>query len=199
MIIDSFDRVARLNHALPIPMDLVPDVGSRTDILYHNLWKGSPTAPPFEELAPVLQESVKWVCAVHPYSNAEGSHADNIDAFLAVLQQRVPFRTVSPRDYLRSKWRNRCRPSAGISAIRDLLRFGIKELFISGFTFYQGKKPYHENYRGAGPTPWLHSPDRELAQIRRWVESDSRIRLDDTLEAIVASGMVSQSIKEKED
>ena len=183
--IDGFHRVVRLNHALPIPRDLRKDVGTRTDILYHNLWAESPKAPPFEELVPVLKASVEWVCACHPYSNAEGNHADHIDAFLAVLRGQVPFRTISPRAYLRLKWRNRFLPSAGLSAIQDLLRFDIRELYITGFTFYQGKQAYHQGYRGVGLTSYLHPPDRQLAQVRRWVADDSRIRPDETLSGLL--------------
>lgn len=183
--IEGFDRVIRINHALPVPADLREDVGSRTDILYHNVWKNSPKAIPFSELVPILLDTVQWVCTTCPYSNAEEGYADLIDAFQAELKGRLPFRAPDARAYIPFKWGMRCQPNAGITAIHDLLRFDIAELYITGFTFYQGGGPYYDGYKGVGLIDWSHPPDKHIRQLRRFISADTRIRTDEALEAIL--------------
>jgi hypothetical protein len=176
-----------MNHALPIPPGIQPDVGTRTDILYHNVWKSRGKSLPWEELVPILRESVRWVCATRPYTDAEGGNVHEIDSFLAILDGQLPFRTISPRAFIRLKWGMRCHPNAGIITIQDLLQFDIRELYITGFTFYKGGKAYYDGYRGVGLVSWLHPADRHVARLREWVKVEPRIRLDDALERILGS------------
>lgn len=184
-LIESFDLVVRINHALPIPEELKPDLGERTDILYHNLWKGNKRALPATELVPILLQSVRWVCAAYPYFNMDHPHAKDIDAFLEVLEGGLPFRTVSPRPHIRLHWKMWTRPNAGISAVGDLLRFDVSELYLTGFTFYQSDKIYHEGYRGSGGSPSDHNQTPQMKQVREWIRTDSRIRADETIQRIL--------------
>ena len=182
--IDSCDRVVRLNHSLPVPPELQTDAGIRTDILYHNLWRDHPRAPSFTELIPVLLDSVKWICAVNPYLNAEHPFADDIDAFTGILRDRLPFRTVAPRPWIRLQGTLLTRPGAGLSAIRDLLRFDIAELYLTGFTFYQTGTEYHAGYRGIGRSK-VHQQGAQMKALKRWIRHDPRIVIDDTLRQIL--------------
>lgn len=183
--IDSYDRVVRLNHALPIPSELTADVGKRTDILYHNLWQKHPKAPAFEQLVPTLVESVQWVCAASPYVHLKINHVKNIDDFTAVLGDRLPFRTVVPRKFLTLGWRLRSTPNAGMGAIQDLLSFDIDELYIFGFTFYQTQTPHYDGYKGMPASKKVHNQQRQMRQMRRWVLRDQRINLDDSVRQIL--------------
>ncbi len=164
-LIESCDVVVRINHALPVPAHLQPDVGGRTDVLYHNLWRASPKARPFPELVALLDGHVRWVCAAHPYLNLDHPFADDIDRFVADLAGRVPFRVPSSLKWLCTWWDCGTRPNAGVSAIADLLGFDITRLYVTGFTFYAGPRSYHDGYRGSGIRTRTRS--RRPASVRR--------------------------------
>lgn len=183
--LEEFDRIIRLNHALPIPPELHPDVGTRTDVLYHNVWLNRAKGIPWSELIPILRDSVRWICATRPFTNAEDRHADEIRAFQTVLGDDFPFRTVSSRAYIRLRMTMRCQPNAGLMAIQDLLSFPVRELYITGFTFYQGGPAYYDGYRGVGLVSWLHPADRHIRKLAEWVRSDGRIRTDNALYQIL--------------
>jgi hypothetical protein len=184
-LIDSHDVVARVNHALPVPAHLQPDVGCRTDVLYHNLWHGSPKAQPFPELVALLDGHVQWVCSAYPYLNLDHPFADQIDRFVKDLAGRVPFRVPSNPRYLRTWWDCRTRPNAGVSAIADLLSFDIARLYLTGFTFYAGAQAYHAGYRGIGSGPF-HDQDRQRAFVARTLRTDARLVADEVLGQILA-------------
>ena len=184
-LIESHDVVARVNHALPVPAHLQPDVGCRTDVLYHNLWRGSPKARPFLELVGLLDGHVQWACAAYPYLNLDHRFAEDIDRFVKDLSGRVPFRVPGNLRYLRTWWECRTRPNAGVSAIADLLSFDIARLYITGFTFYAGPQAYHAGYLGAGSGP-VHDQGRQQAFIARMLRTDSRLVADAVLGQILA-------------
>src|SRR5262245_53939599 len=59
--IDGHDVVVRLNHALPIPKAMEADVGSRTDILYHNLDFTGPTKLPLPDFVASVPSLTRWI------------------------------------------------------------------------------------------------------------------------------------------
>src|SRR5690606_15567982 len=63
--IDAFDVVVRLNHAWPLPEALKDDIGSRIDVLYHNL---NPDHQRFRrsDVIRMKQDGVKWFVSAHP-------------------------------------------------------------------------------------------------------------------------------------
>jgi len=186
-LIESHDVVARVNHALPVPAHLRPDVGCRTDVLYHNLWRGDPRALPFPELVSLLEGHVQWVCAAYPYLNLDHPFADDIDRFVTDLAGRVPFHVPSNRRYLRTWWDCRTRPNAGISAIADLLSFDIARLYLTGFTFYAGSQAYHAGYRGSGRgSETIHDQGRQREFVARTLRTDGRLVADAVLGQILA-------------
>jgi hypothetical protein len=191
-VIESHDVVVRINHALPVPDHLQPDVGCRTDVLYHNLWRASPKARPFPELVALLDGHVHWVCAAHPYLNLDHPFADDIDLFVKDLGGRVPFRVPDSLKYMCTWWDCQTRPNAGVFAIADLLGFDIARLYVTGFTFYTGSQAYHAGYRGNGSGP-EHDQDRQRAFVARVLRTDARLVVDEALRQILAeSGAASR-------
>ncbi len=184
-LIESHDVVVRVNHALPVPEHLRPDVGSRTDVLYHNLWRASPKALPFRELVALLDGHVHWVCAAHPYLNLDHPFADDIDGFVSDLAGRVPFRVPNSLRYLCTSWDCRTRPNAGVSAIVDLLSFELARLYVTGFTFYAGSQAYHDGYRGSGVGP-EHQQDGQRVFVASLGRTDARLAVDAVLDRILA-------------
>jgi len=84
-------------------------------------------------------------------------------------------------------------------AIYDLLKYNIKELYLTGFTFYKkviGEDRYYfpeyqDAYRGPGrgnkkhPPPSLHPPDIEFDFFKKICSQDSRVRYDDVLKSLI--------------
>jgi hypothetical protein len=175
-LIESHDVVVRLNHALPVPPHLEPDVGRRTDVLYSNLVQTTPQASTLDELATLVAGRVQWVCAAYPYLNLDRNFADDIDRFVDALGGRVPFYVPSSWRYLGTCARVRTRPNAGVSAIVDLLSFDIARLYVTGFTFYGGgAQDYHAGYRGRGVAGSTHDQERQRAFVVRTLQRDARL------------------------
>jgi hypothetical protein len=127
---------------------------------------------------------VQWVCAAHPYVNLDHPFADDIDRFVADLAGRVPFRVPSSLRYLCASWDCGTRPNAGVSAIVDLLSFGLARLYVTGFTFYTGPQTYHEDYRGSGVGP-EHRQDGQRAFVAHILRTDGRLTVDAALGRIL--------------
>ena len=63
--IDSHDVVVRLNHAWPLPDALKPDIGSRIDVIYHNL---NPLNQRIfrRHVVQMHKDGVRWMVSSHP-------------------------------------------------------------------------------------------------------------------------------------
>ncbi|MCZ6836757.1 MAG: glycosyltransferase family 29 protein [Planctomycetota bacterium] len=182
--IESHDVIVRLNHALPVLPELQMDVGQRTDVLYHNLWRDHPKACPFPELFDRLEREVQWVCAVHPHLDLDHPYGRDIDCFVEDLAGRVPFHVPGAIGSLKLHRKLCTRPNAGVCAIVDLLGFKLRSLYITGFTFYEGSRNYHVGYVGNG-TGDFHDQDRQRAFITRTIHRDPRVRVDEPLRKIL--------------
>ena len=64
--IDGHDVVVRLNHAWPLPEDLKKDVGSRIDVIYHNL---NPNCQRIRrrDIKSMHRDGVQWIVSTHPW------------------------------------------------------------------------------------------------------------------------------------
>lgn len=180
-MIDGYDLVVRINHALPVPEELKPDVGTRTDILYHNMWPDHPTRPPSAELIHAYADEISFLCGAYPYTPNLRKQADT---FLQLSGGRVPFRTAAFRPAVRLQISLRGYPSAGIGAINDLLYFDIAELYITGFTFYLGEELYLEDYAGTGAA--AHSKAAQVRWIKQKIARDRRIRVDEVIHSLLS-------------
>ncbi|HEX9900066.1 MAG TPA: glycosyltransferase family 29 protein [Candidatus Methylomirabilis sp.] len=183
--IDAHDVVVRLNHAVPIPPNLRPDVGTRTEVLYHNLSFTGPDKLPLSEFLPLLPASGMWICSPCPYIRWLPGTIGRIDAVVQALGGRLPFRTMPPRRYLRLYARLRGMPNAGVCAIRDLMGFALRGLYMTGFTFYAGGTEYYQGYRGRGMASQLHDQAAQRNLVARWVRRDPRLRVDDPMREIL--------------
>src|SRR5690606_6889446 len=112
---------------------LKPDVGSRTDILYHNL---NPKKQRFRrrDARKMRGDGVRWLVSTHPARIDR--YRLRMRRFRRVSRGLVRLRAVSP------KVKRILRPrvgsaSGGIIAVVDLLRFPISRLYVTGFRFYE--------------------------------------------------------------
>ncbi|MEI6891613.1 MAG: glycosyltransferase family 29 protein [Pontiella sp.] len=192
-LIESYDVVVRVNEALPIPKGHEEDVGTRTDVLYHCMVeeRGRDFA------ALVDGWKLDFLCSAFP--NKRWYVKDN----LAFLDRKVacPYRIV-PGSLWRMLFKElHSTPNTGTTAMLDLLNHDIKELYITGFTFYQGG--YSKRYKDGDDenackdkmktVVWLpeleHRQNIQLELLQGLWCADQRIRVDAPLEKILGPRM----------
>lgn len=185
--IDKFDIVIRLNKALPIPLNLKNDIGSRTDIIYNAL--NTTDFPGQNNLDTNFykQNGVKFVVSPYPFS---GVFYNDIINYISQYKFDLPFRTVKQSKFSAFKNQLKTRPYTGTSAIMDLLTFDIKALYITGIDFYN--TPYYSQYRRIKRNKLsslrdnsIHSAYPQMEYLLYKSLIDKRIILDKTLEKLL--------------
>lgn len=196
-IIDSYDIVVRLNKALPIPHGLKNDIGTRTDVLY-NCMNPSPECGGEIKTDILTENGVKFLVAPYPPTTGYRFGAD-IENYLKLNGQKVPFCHFDQKLFA-DLLKEIKLPNTGISAIIDLLSFNIKELYITGFTFFKGG--YMKEYRGYNEQQVLqrmakynlHDQDKQLAYMKTILPNEPRVKMDNALNALMQQQYVSFSI-----
>lgn len=189
-LIDSYDIVVRINKAVPVPINLHKDIGSRTDILY-NCLKQTADCGGIINMNILHNNGVK--CLICPYPPIFPFKKD-IEKF--VLQNEnfnkkhnklMPFRHIDTKYYKILEYQMKSRPNSGICAILDLLSFDIKELYITGFTFFKGG--YYKQYRPLNEKQVLdrmkkagnHNQLEQKRYMKSILLNDNRVKMDQAL------------------
>lgn len=186
--IESFDIIVRLNKSLPISEKLIPNIGLRTDILYNNL---NLNDDPGRNRIPnhILEKyGVKYVACpyppIHPF-------LPDIIYFLNQNKKKVSFHHIPTAFYRKIEANIQTRPNTGLCAILDILRYPIKELYITGITFftdgyynqYKDIKNFSMFYSQMNDGIHKQSPQREI--LRNMYLMDTRIKVDKNLNSIL--------------
>lgn len=202
-LIDSYDVVVRLNKALPVSKSMTEDIGSRTDILY-NCMNPSDECGGIIPIGLLQKLNVKFVVGAYPPLERVGQtklriKSDNLEFF---QKSKKNFRNFcyTDKNYFLNMWKIMKLPNTGTMTILDLLRFEIKELYITGITFFKGG--YIRTYRDYDEEGILthmkkfnlHKPERQLNYMCKKLSTDPRVKMDSTLKDIVDS----QCLKLKE-
>tara|TARA_R110000824_G_scaffold67377_5_gene174488 strand:+ start:14536 stop:15327 length:792 start_codon:yes stop_codon:yes gene_type:complete len=193
-LIDNYDIICRVNTIVP-PVNLRQYYGERTDIMFHNC--GTPWMKDLNlkiERCPKNFENLKMaVCPVGRAQMADNIYnwpddhvGDVVHNFSAVNKHNVPFYWIGIKEYKKIVHKfNGLEPTAGVCSIEILLNYPIKELFITGFSYY---KPNHLRrsvsdmyYEGhneqyvvdkilAGGAPFGHNDPQEyqIQSLREW-------------------------------
>tara|TARA_R110002051_G_scaffold1143_9_gene5876 strand:+ start:38839 stop:39558 length:720 start_codon:yes stop_codon:yes gene_type:complete len=154
--IDGHDIVIRPN-SFSIPAKLHSDYGSRTDIMFHNFgtpWMAglrdqiSKSPKDFAALkmlaCPVIKASHQELDYM---SWAEDKVSDVVKNAESVNEYNIPFYWIGIKDYQKLATLMDCQPYTGILTLAILLEYPIKELYMTGFSFYQdvkGRGIYHD-------------------------------------------------------
>jgi hypothetical protein len=192
--IDGFDYVVRINKA-PHLVDTkkwAPDIGTRTDILFHSFFENEETGGGKLDLALYDRQGVKYI--INPIAAYPGYRV-TFNFYKKYLSKRTVYS-------LDKVWyRNLVarldgfRPTIGICGLSAIMESDFSELYITGFTFY--KTPFGAGYRdhmkdgdkalavirAAG----LHDPEKEFEAFCNIYKKHSRknIIADDTLKSIL--------------
>jgi hypothetical protein len=189
--LDKFDVIVRLNKALPVPTELRPDIGSRTDVLY-NCMNPSPECGGIIDIDLLHRERVKYLIAPYaPYKDHR--YKGDVYAFAKRnLQHKTPvnFCHISPTYFARLMEIIKL-PNTGVNAILDILQHDIKELYITGLTFFKGG--YIKQYRGYSESQVLarmakynlHDQDRQLHYMKKILAFNPRVKMDKALTDII--------------
>lgn len=172
--VDTFDIIVRLNNGIQLARENPALLGSRTDILIHNMNETGPRSAGEIPASLLLLHRVRY--CVFPHWGFKGSKARFFKkrAELASLPQIET--AVFPRAFCEKVRRDLGdhQPTIGTSAILFLLTCKVKELQIQGFTFFQ--TAYVPGYNDEVVTPedarkWVaasavHDPAQEKRLIR---------------------------------
>ena len=140
--IDKFDIVIRLNKALPLPMNISKDIGTKTTIIYNSLNVSDYPGQNILDTNLYKKYGVQFVCCSYPYN---GVFVNDINNYINRYQFDIPFRCIEHGKYYAFENKIKTRPYTGTSAIMDILSYKIKALYITGIDFYN--TPYYSQYR----------------------------------------------------
>lgn len=200
-LIDSYDVIVRLNRALPLPEHLKVDIGSRTDVLYNCM---NPSNECGGKIDTELLNKLGVKFLVSPYSPLKNNYRfkKDIEQFLKKTPS-VLFCHIDP-DYFNKLLKLMQLPNTGICAILDLLQQDIKELYITGFTFFKGGyikeyRPYNEQQVLARMDKYkLHDQDKQLRYMKKKLLNDTRVKLDDKLREILEDKHVNFQVNKQQ-
>lgn len=193
-LIDGYDVVVRLNKALPVPNKLKPDIGSRTDILY-NCMNPSDECGGAISVSVLKKQNVKFLVGAYPpiekIGNLRMRLKRDIKEFFTKNRLRYQSFCYTDKGNFMKMWKQLKLPNTGVMAIIDLLRFDLKELYITGITFFKGG--YYSQYRNYNEEGilthmkkfGLHKPDKQLKYMSQILANDKRVKMDQTLQEIV--------------
>lgn len=139
-IIDEYDVVVRVNRGMELTQSMGDHVGTRTDILYNCLVEHPDNGGEIN-VNFLRDEGVKWVCTV-PNSDATGLvkspklHPQVKWLTVAKLKWKLNFHVFDFKNYGSLNASINCRANTGFAAIFDLLNCGVRELHLTGFSFY---------------------------------------------------------------
>ena len=187
--LDGYDVVCRMNQIIPLEVYRC-DYGSRTDVLFHNC--GTPWMPDLEKKiarSPEVFAQLKMACClvtkadhsdVNYMSWPDDHISDVVNNFSKINVHNIPFYWIGVRDYRKIAHATNSQPYTGTMAIATLSHYPIKELLITGMSFYLDGDTQDELYIGGVCDPvqtskrglrgWRHGTHGGAAQNERQIE-----------------------------
>ena len=186
-MIDSYDIIVRINKGYKISKDLEMDLGKKVDVLYQTMLpqRGLGITMPIEE----LKNKIHWVCASFP----DEKHRSFINDFIKFNNDKINLH-IMDKKYWEGLKNKIDIPHAGTVTIFDLLRYNIKELYITGITFYQvkGKKRsfyYNGYHKKSNKKKWVkgtkHNCFKTFNYFKNILKKDKRIKYDFMIERLL--------------
>lgn len=196
--IDDYDIVVRINKAFPVEEGLESDIGSRTDIHYHCLHTNPACGGEifYEEMK---NQNVLVSC---PYPKYIGPFYGDVISFEKENKKwKLPFHCINDDYYIGIANMLHTRPNSGTMAIMDLLAYDLKELHITGFTWFRDgwRKSYKDHCEIFGEEEGKRKREKELSGefdgnhkqkpqedlVREIYLNDDRVFIDDVMKSIL--------------
>jgi len=194
--IDSYDIVVRPCCCYRIPEKLKKDWGFKINIWYatFSIFDGGYIDDKI--IKRLHKRGLKWFCFSKPLRRTKSETTKNNFSKLKGYSKKYDISINFVNKNVHSLFKNKIeKPTTGIISICDLLQSELKELYISGITFYKPaplkkKKMYYSGYTKDNLTfrksPLVHhSPKKELIFFKHLLDLDKRIKCDDILMEII--------------
>ena len=192
--IDSFDVVCRIKKSFPVPKEYENDLGKRTDILISHLKlksKGYLQNNFKIHKSNIYNKNLRYIYFPFPlYEHFEKFYknfkTDCNDIRVPVIYQR----NTKNLELLKKELKNSY-PTTGIAAIKGLLDYNIKELYIIGMTFQKdGFLDYYktdkERVACMERTKHIHNLNNELIYFKKlFLENQNKIKINEELKNIL--------------
>ena len=196
--IDGYDIIVRINKAFPVETGLESDIGTRTDIHYHCLHTHPACGGPvfYDEMK---SQNVFLSC---PYGKYVRPFHDDINKFEKENKKyNLPFHILNSEYYLEIANMVGTRANSGTLTLLDLLCYDLKELHITGFTWFrdgwrksykdhceifgeeEGKRKREAELSGEFDGNHIQKPQEDL--VRELYLNDDRVFIDDVMKNIL--------------
>lgn len=205
--IDGYDVIVRLNLGCPVPEQLKPDIGSRTDVLYHVVMaqrqvRKNPDVLKLhsrEEVQSWKEDGLQW------FISKRSTEQARVRKLAGLISGEISWMTIPVPNMRRLELILRTNPNLGTVAIWHVLQSQAKSLYVTGCDFH--RSGYHVGYggfneeqaaAGAGskrcwgqvPQPpkgskGTHDVDKQLKYLARLRIKDNRFRTDEILSKIL--------------
>ena len=191
--IDGYDIVVRVNKGFPIEDGFESDLGSRTDIHYHCLH----TSP--ECCGDIFYKEMKDdnVFVSCPYPKYINSFYSDVTSFEKENKKwNLSFHCADTDYYIEVARMLGTRPNSGTMTIMDLLCYDLKELHITGFTWFRDgwrksyKKLSDDNFKKVSDEVksefngnHKQKPQEDL--VREIYLNDNRVSIDNIMKEIL--------------
>ena len=183
--IEDYDIIVRLNQGMLVPEEWKSSIGTRTDILFTHLLT-------YNQFLRHDIESLKKVKRVVITNNKQEQGGAERGRIFKEHLDELGIRSEKPSDRRYKQLRRKHKsiyPTTGLLALHYLLDSDLKELYVTGLTFYKPDKDgrsAHPNYYprmmpdGIEQGITLHPFDTELRSFVRRI-MDKRVTVDPTL------------------
>lgn len=195
--INNYDIIVRVNKGLSQQGN--GKCGDRTDILYHVVNQDKENGGPIELK---FNGHIRFTYPILDYDEETTfKNIGTIRDYFQIYKDKdtynhiqKDFSIINKLEYLEMEKILESRPNSGIATILDLLKFDIKELYITGFTLFQTNysKDYRENVDGiSGNSSKLaltrmsktghHDQEKAALVFKNQILNDKRVKYDQIL------------------
>ena len=187
-IIDSYDIIVRVNRGIEPISEYSEYIGTRTDVLYNCMLE----RPDNGGIINVneLQKNKVAIVIYHPEVSFSGVAYNKppstaIKPIKKLKDANIENCMIDYNFYNSISDKVKCRPNTGYIAIHHILSFDIKELYITGFTFYMdnfmaGYKEHLDNDKFTKKCfhSRRHNQENMFQHLKKCKFNDPRIKTD---------------------
>jgi len=192
-LIDEYDVVIRVNRLFySTNNELEKHIGKKTSVIYQIGYPLSETSVDFD----IKQQDIKdqGIIIHFPPHYRHSIIGDNNNLKNYILQNghdKISQSSPEAIDYMikinkQTNEEGDWQLNTGAVCIIEVLQYKPKELYLTGFTFFKGDKPYVDGYRD---TLYLgkHKPDRDLRLVKECIEESTEtfVKMDHVMKNIL--------------
>jgi hypothetical protein len=185
--IDNFDVVVRINRGSLIKKNMINKIGRRTDIIFSNLNILDNESSQFLDTNFLKNIGVKLIYCAYPKIRP---FTEDQQKYFSLYGNTFPVETIDTNFYMNINAAVNTRPNTGILAILVLLRMNLKNLYVTGFSFYNDG--YYNGYNDLKNNRSLkkeitrfHNQKSQIEIVKKIFLNNDRMFLDKTIISIL--------------